>query len=415
MNGITVAYSGVHQAFQIALAAAELHTLDRFYCSIFDAPGKWGRLASKILGSDTLLNRRCQGIPAKVIWENPWPLLADSLVAKFRSPRGTDLFIANDNFDRWVASHLFETDSRVFVGVETCAQHSFREAKRLGLTCILDCPQMHPTFLERIYQEAGENLGISISTTIDTARMAVRKSMEFQEADCLLVPSEVAKCSFIKAGFSEKKLVVTQLWVDINLWFPETPVSRKPDGPLRVLFIGALGWRKGIPYLFEAVRRCGRDVRLTLVGSRLDELESYLAKNTDLFSWIEPQTKPDLRRIYSDHDIFVLPSLADTFGFVALEAMACGLPVIVSENCGAPVPDSSWRVPVMNVDAIASRLALYADDRDLLQEHGRVALSFAHQFTPGRYREQIKKLLQQAERESLVIERHSIEREKDKA
>jgi hypothetical protein len=42
MNRIVVAYSGVHQSYQILLAAEELVELDRFYCSIFDAPGKWG-------------------------------------------------------------------------------------------------------------------------------------------------------------------------------------------------------------------------------------------------------------------------------------------------------------------------------------------------------------------------------------
>jgi glycosyltransferase involved in cell wall biosynthesis len=396
MNGVTVAYSGVHQAFQLALAASEMGKLDRFYCSMFDAPGKWGGLASKILGSDALINRRCREIPANSVREFPWPWIADSIVAKLRSPRGTDLFIANDNFDRWVSRRLVETGSSVFVGVETCAQHSFREAKRSGSICVLDCPQMHPTFLERVYREAGENLGISIPAIIDTDRMAARKSWEFQGADYLLAPSEPAKRSFIEAGFSDDKLVVTPLWVDINLWFPEARAPRKPrkkDDPLRVLFVGGLSWRKGIPYLIEAARSCGTDVRLTLVGSRMDELESYLAKNTDVFEWIGPQTKPALRRIYCEHDVFVLPSLADTFGFVALEAMACGLPVIVTDNCGAPVPDSSWRAPVMNAEAIACRLAFYAENRDALQEHGEIALNFSRQYTPSRYREQIKKFL----------------------
>ena len=42
MPGITIAYGGVHQVFQLALAAEELGALDRFYCAAFDAPGKWG-------------------------------------------------------------------------------------------------------------------------------------------------------------------------------------------------------------------------------------------------------------------------------------------------------------------------------------------------------------------------------------
>ena len=108
-----------------------------------------------------------------------------------------------------------------------------------------------------------------------------------------------------------------------------------------------------------------------------------------------PCSKTELRKHYHEHDLLVLPSLGDSFGFVAMEAMACGLPVIVTENCGVPVPDPSWRVPVMDSEAIARRLALYAQDRSLCREHGLVAAEFAQQFTPKRYREKIKGLFQQ--------------------
>ena len=39
--GITLGYIGVHQIYQLALAAHEIGRLDRFYCSLLDAPGKW--------------------------------------------------------------------------------------------------------------------------------------------------------------------------------------------------------------------------------------------------------------------------------------------------------------------------------------------------------------------------------------
>jgi glycosyltransferase involved in cell wall biosynthesis len=104
------------------------------------------------------------------------------------------------------------------------------------------------------------------------------------------------------------------------------------------------------------------------------------------------QGKGELRRLYAAHDVLVLPSLADSFGFVALEAMACGLPVIVTENCGVPVPDPSWRVPVMDSEAIARRLEYYADNREALERDGLLAQQFARQLTPERYRDQIKNL-----------------------
>jgi glycosyltransferase involved in cell wall biosynthesis len=69
--------------------------------------------------------------------------------------------------------------------------------------------------------------------------------------------------------------------------------------------------------------------------------------------------------------------------------------VIVTDNSGIPVPDSSWRVPIMNFDAIARRLTIYAEDRNLRREHGQIAATFARQFTPERYREQVKMIFRQ--------------------
>ena len=57
-----------------------------------------------------------------------------------------------------------------------------------------------------------------------------------------------------------------------------------------------------------------------------------------------------------------------------------------------PVPEQTWRVPVMNSDAIAERLALYAEDRERCREHGLIALAFARQYTPEKYRRQVKRI-----------------------
>ena len=57
-GGIIVAHSGVHQAFQIALAAQEAGLLDTFYCSVFDGPKKWGKALRFLLGEEILVNRR---------------------------------------------------------------------------------------------------------------------------------------------------------------------------------------------------------------------------------------------------------------------------------------------------------------------------------------------------------------------
>jgi glycosyltransferase involved in cell wall biosynthesis len=100
--------------------------------------------------------------------------------------------------------------------------------------------------------------------------------------------------------------------------------------------------------------------------------------------------KDRLRQLYSEHDVLVMPSLGDSFGFVGMEAMAAGLPVIASSNAGVPLPSPDWRIPARNAEGLTQRLMHYATHRDALADDSALAAAFARQFTPQRYRDQIK-------------------------
>jgi len=76
------------------------------------------------------------------------------------------------------------------------------------------------------------------------------------------------------------------------------------------------------------------------------KIGTLIRHSSHLFERKPPQSKAALRELYCKHDIMVFPSLSDSFRFVAMETMACSLPVIVTQNCGVPVPEELWRVPV---------------------------------------------------------------------
>jgi glycosyltransferase involved in cell wall biosynthesis len=395
MRGTTVSYFAVNQAYQLALAAQELGALDVFYCSLYDAPGKWGGILGTLLGHDMLVSRRCAGFDARAATEIPGPLIFERLATKCASAnRTTSWFKTSQAFDYKVSRRLKKSESRIFIGTETCAKDSFRIAGERGMIKILDCPQVHPNFLTKLLAEAADDLGVPPPPAFDSPELTKRKAEEFEMADVILIISRIHRRSFLEAGFADEKLVEIPLWVDPELWF-SSPTLRKVQSfdPLKVLFVGSIGFRKGIPYLIQAIEKSGGAVDLTLVGVNSGETDKFFEQINSRIHFVRRKSKADLREMYWNSDVLVLPSLVDTFGFVALEAMACGLPAIVTENCGVPVPDSAWRVPIMNSDAIAQRLEYYAASRDGLERDRQIAREFARRFTPERYREQIKNLL----------------------
>jgi hypothetical protein len=392
-SAITVSYFGVHQAFQLALAAQELGLLDVFFCSLYDAPGKWGGVLSKLMGGERLVNRRCAGFDATAAVEIPGPLLCEKLRLLGQRQNGASLWPQSAlTFDRAVARRLDRCASRLFVGVETCAAHSFARAKALGRTTVLDYPGIGAEFLDEMARQAADDLGLPPPPPSDSPAMRARKQRELELADHILVCSEFQRRLLLERGVPAERLSVVPLWADPSLWYPPPQGSPRNGGPLRVLFAGSITLRKGVPYLLRAVERCGTNCRLTLAGAPDPHLKPALLACTGPVRLLPPQTKSALRDLYWQHDVLVLPSLGDSFGFVAMEAMACGLPVIVTENCGVPVPDPAWRLPVMDSEAIARRLQFYADDRAALERDGQLAQQFAGQYTPERYRAQIKGL-----------------------
>ena len=389
---ITVSYAGVHQAYQLALAAQEAGLLHEFHCSLYDAPGKWGGRLAALVGHEKLRSRRLDPIDPHRVREHPWPILRKALRDRIRPNLEKFRHSAHDAFDRWSARRIAQSPQGLLavIGTETCALHVLRTAHQIGAAAVLDCPQHHPDFLQKLLNEAADRTGLKAPPVDPEAAMDRRKREEFDLADWRLTFSPTHRRGFEEAGYPPERQIEIPLWVDSDFWRPNPspPESPARSGPLRLLFAGAINLRKGIPFLLEALKRCDFDLQLTLAGP----LDPHLATRINLpqVALLPPQSKTALRQLYQEHDLFVLPSVADTFGFVAVEAMACGLPALVSENCGAPVPDPAFRVRAMDPDHLAERLAWFAAEHQQGRHarHAAQARAFAEGLTPERYRQQ---------------------------
>jgi glycosyltransferase involved in cell wall biosynthesis len=159
--------------------------------------------------------------------------------------------------------------------------------------------------------------------------------------------------------------------------------------PLRVLFAGVLHQRKGIGYLLKAIEMLGRDVELTLVGQRFAP-NVIVDSACDRWRWFRSLSHGQVLDLMMHSDVLVLPSLSEGFGLVVTEALACGLPVIVTPNVGASdlLKDGreSFVVQLCSSEAIAEGLNVLNHDRELLAQMSHNAHITAAGWSWGNYR-----------------------------
>lgn len=177
-----------------------------------------------------------------------------------------------------------------------------------------------------------------------------------------------------------QKIDVIPNGVDTDTFFPaKTP---RPDGSLKVLCVARLIPRKGIDYLIEAFATLpDASAQLTLVGKGnheddLKNLVDALGLNKRV-AFLGEVRHEDLPAIYRDHDVFVLPSLNEGMSNTVLEAMASGLPLILTDTGGTRelMEDGvNGRVIAMrSADAIADALRAYTLQPEMLRLHGHAS------------------------------------------
>ena len=183
-----------------------------------------------------------------------------------------------------------------------------------------------------------------------------------------MVKDDIAR----RFGVPDEKLQVIYSGVDLDAFHPRLreehgqafrqKVGVGETAPV-ILFVGSGYERKGLPTLLHALSLMSRsDVRLWVVGR--DKHESLMRKLAqtlgvdDRVLFLGAQT--DVKPFYGAADVFALPTLYDPFPNAALEALACGLPLVTTTTCGAAelITEANGRiVAVAEPVALAAALA----------------------------------------------------------
>jgi glycosyltransferase involved in cell wall biosynthesis len=254
------------------------------------------------------------------------PLLLDYSPARFR-PDWRATFSA-ELFDVAVASQLRQGD--VFIGFSGQALSSFQAARRLGFSTLeLESPTCH---IEQVLrqQRRAEESGIERGWL--GSRLMKRSLREYELADTIVVTSDYAHRSFLERGIAAKRLKRRSLSVS-SRFVPG--VRRRIDNKFRIVYVGALTAAKGVHVLLDAFSRCDEPLaELTLVGGWATRgMRRFIQKRLAVDPRIRTRVGDPLPFLL-EADVCVHPSFHDGLGFAPMEALACGTPVIVTEDTG---------------------------------------------------------------------------------
>ncbi|MCK4352516.1 glycosyltransferase family 4 protein [candidate division WOR-3 bacterium] len=151
---------------------------------------------------------------------------------------------------------------------------------------------------------------------------------------------------------------------------------------IKLLFIGENSIRKGLDFLIKAMQGIDKDITLLIAGRKKHKYEK-LAKGLQVKFLDFCKNNAEL---YHNADIFILPSLYDPFGIVVLEAMASGIPVLVSELAGVSelIQDGENGILInnpRNIDELRSKILLLAKDEELRSRLSIKGIKTANRYT----------------------------------
>lgn len=295
--------------------------------------------------------------------------------------------------DYRAAQYLERHDCDIFHGWTHECLRSLVAAKRQGALTIVERGYSHPHFSKRILDEEFDLYGVP--RKLDHAPAWLRSfdhwrreqeeaCEEFNAANYVFVNSPFCYQTFIDEGTPAEKLVMLPRGFDPAKYKP----APQPDTKFRAIFVGQLLVRKGLKYLLEAWARLNLpNAELLLVGNLMDE-----AKSTVMPYLSRPDIRhlgfvPDPVAAYNSATVFVFPSVDEGSAKVTYEAMACGLPVIVTPNAGSLAVDKEdgYIVPIRSSEVLMEKLLYFYENREAAREMGQTARRHIEAYTWDTY------------------------------
>lgn len=337
-------------------------TVNAFNRALAEALERSGRLAA--FYTTITLGRRSVALPREKLHHHPWRELARLAAQRLGWGNGHGVFGIDAVYralDAAVARHL--GDARAVYCYEDGALRTFQAARERGLPRFYELPIAYWETTHRLLREEADRLppwAFTLQAPDDSPEKLRRKAEELALADLVICPSRFVQAS-LPSG------VRSTLAEFGSPPIPHHPIKKRDGGPLKLLFAGTMTQRKGLADVFAALRLLNRqDVELTVLGTALAPLSFYRSAWPH-FTYEPPRSHDAVLALMDSCDVLVLPSIVEGRALVQQEALSRGLPLLITPNTGGEdliePGQTGWLVPIRNPDALADRIAWFADHR----------------------------------------------------
>jgi glycosyltransferase involved in cell wall biosynthesis len=288
------------------------------------------------------------------------------------------------SIDQQVSREMRSADACTAVVARTGWASWIFEQSRSDAIKILDVAAAPPQHQREMLRKHGRSSRDQVWPAHLSSAAIRDYSREVELADVLLCYSRY----HIDVVCAHNDVVNKSIWeipLGVDTWRFRPGIAGKSvandGGRVRLLFAGRETEAKGAGQLAAALSLLSdSSFELTVVGSLAGGPLSDLANRK-----LPRQHRDRLPELYRGSDIFVAPSLSDSFGLTVLEAMACGVPVICSTNTGiadtVQLAGAGRVVPVGDPAALAEAIESLGDSPDLRRQMGAAGRDAADKLT----------------------------------
>ena len=295
-------------------------------------------------------------------------------------------------FETWVIHNLKGMDC-IHV-LQDYEYNVIRTAKKRNVKIVYE--QITAYYMERYFDDNDE-------------KEDLKQRENLQAVDYILTASDFVKNSIlgIKENKNiEKKITVIPYGANTQQFSYKERIY-EADRELQLLVVASISKRKGMNYLLDAMEKLqNQPVKLSVIGVPVNGEEEILNRMQSMnnVEYVGRVPHEQIHSYFENNEVFILPSLAEGSSLSVYEALASGMPCVVTKNTGSVITDSvdGFIIEVKSAESIVAAIRKFIEKPELVHEMSLSARNTINKYTWEKYEKKIsdfykKKMIQVGE------------------